>query len=287
MFDPAWTACDNYQMLSMAFVARSADPEFAAALRWHLAPFRHSDPGPDSFFVDLFVAEDGRQDDAPAYSLTIHNTDRYRDRSMANVLAYALWAIHDMVPKNVEDFVFLHAGAASRDGQAVLVPAPMEHGKSTLIAALMLEGFDYLSDEMGVLDPLTGLAVPFAKHITLDQDSLRFFPGLEDRLADRDGISARLNQRFVRPEDAGAEIAAPVPVGWLVFPTLDWDGAPRLSPLPRAEAVEKMASNCYNLYRHGDRGVVLLAEVARGAEAFRLDGGSPPERAALLSERLS
>jgi hypothetical protein len=286
-FDPGWVACDNYRMLSVAFIARSADPDFAAALRWHLAPFRRRDPEPHSFTIDLFVAEGDRDADPSPYSFFIHDRPQYRGHRLADVLAHALWAIHDLVPRTAQDYLFLHAGVASRDGQAVLVPATMEHGKSSLILALLLQGFDYLSDELGALDPVTARALPFPKRITLEQDSLRFFPGLEDRLADRVGLSAQLPQRYVRPEDVGVRAGGPSPVRWLVFPTLDWNGAPRLSSLRRAEAVERMAANCFNLYRHQDAGVLLLGRLAKEAEAFRLDGGSPRERAALLAERLS
>jgi hypothetical protein len=287
VFDPGWVACDNYRMLSVAFTARSADADFAAALRWHLAPFRHRDPEPDSISIDLFVAEEDRASDPRPYSFFIDDRPQYRDYRMADVLAHALWAVHGLVPRRAREFLFLHAGAATRDGQAVLVPAPMEHGKSTLVLALLLQGFDYLSDELGALDPVTARALPFPKRITLDQDSLRFFPGLEDRLADRIGLSAQLAHRYVRPEDVGVKAGGPVPVRWLVFPTLDWNGPPRLSSLPRAEAVKEMAAHCFNLYRHKDRGVLLLARLAKEAQAFRLDGGSPRERAALLAEELT
>lgn len=287
VFDPGWVACDNYRMLSVAFIARSADPDFAAALRWHLAPFRRRDSQPHAFPIDLFVGEGDRDADPRPYSFFILNRLQYRDHRMADVLAHALWAVHGLVPKRAREFLFLHAGAASRDGQAVLVPAPMEYGKSTLVLSLLLQGFDYLSDELGVLDPVTARALPFPKRITLDQDSLRFFPGLGDRLADRIGLSAQLSHRYVRPEDVGVKAGVPVPVRWLVFPTLDWNGPPRLTSLPRAEAVEKMASHCFNLYRHKDRGVLLLARLAKEAQAFRLDGGSPRERAALLAEELT
>jgi hypothetical protein len=282
--EPGWVARDSFQMLSMSFVARSSDADLGTSLLWHLMPFHRHDAAANSFFVDLFMA-DGKPDrESAVYSFSVVDEVQFRDRRKDNVLAYALWAIHGMVPRSGDDFVFLHAGAASRDGNAVLVPAPMEHGKSSLTMAMLLEGFDYLSDELGVLDLVTECAVPFPKRITLHQDSLRFFPGLEERLADRTEVSVWLPQRYVRPEDVGVKAGKPAPVRWLVFPTLDRQGPPRLSPLSRAEAVEYMAANCYNLYQHKDRGVRLLAEIAKGAEAFRLDGGSPGERAALLSE---
>jgi hypothetical protein len=269
-------------MLSVAFVARSVDPDFAEALRWHLAPFRRPDSDSNSFSIDLVHSE---EDDA-TYSLLMGETAIYRSHRLGDVLGYALWAIHDMAPRRDEEHVLLHAGAVAREGQVLLLPARMESGKSSLVLALLEHGFSYLSDEVGALDPASARAYPFPKRITLDQEALRFFPGLEDRLSDRSGLSRLLPQRFARPEDVGAKVGQPGAVRWLVFPSDDWGGPARLSPFGRAEAVEAMAANCFNLYRHQDRGVLLLARIAKEAEPFRLDGGSPRERAALIAERL-
>jgi hypothetical protein len=48
-----------------------------------------------------------------------------------------------------------------------------------------------------------------------------------------------------------------------------------------------MAANCFNLYRYGERGVVLLSRIARDAEAFRLTGGSISERVGLLCDHIA
>jgi hypothetical protein len=163
----------------------------------------------------------------------------------------------------------------------------MDSGKSSLTLALLQQGFDYLSDEYGSLDPITGRVYPFQKRIALEQDSLRLFPGLEERLQDRLAPPIHLTKRFVRPEDIDARIGVPANVRWLVFPTAVWEGAPRLIPLTSAAAVEEMAASSFNLDRYHDRGVILLSRIAKGASAFRLEGGSPAERAALLAERLT
>ncbi len=124
--------------------------------------------------------------------------------------------------------------------------------------------------------------------MSLDAETLRFFPELEERLEDRRGLSAELEQRFVRAEDVGAVLSqGPLEVGWIVFPTSSWEGPPRLSPIPAAEAVGRMAERAFNLYLYGERGAVLLSRVASKAQAFELEGGTPRERAELLAERLT
>jgi hypothetical protein len=91
----------------------------------------------------------------------------------------------------------------------------------------------------------------------------------------------------VRPEDVEAEVAGPTPVGWIVFPSDDFEGQARLEPVSKAGSVEAMAANSFNLYRYGDRGVVLLSRIAKDAEAFELVGGSIQDRVDLIVDRLS
>lgn len=261
------------------------DEGFAAALRWHLAPFRRETPETQAFPVDLYVAEKDEAVSPPIYSLFVRNDLHFRSPDLAEITAHAVWDVHQLVPQSARDFLFLHAGAVARDGAALLLPARMDSGKSSLVTALLRAGWGYLSDELGPLDPVTGRTYPFPKLISLDEASLAFFPGLADRLEDRD--ASPLPERYVRAEDAGAAVAQPTPARWIVFPTPDWSGEARLEPLTSAQAVEKMADTCFNLYRYGERGVVLLSRTAAAAQAFELRGGTPSERAALLTEELA
>ena len=260
------------------------DETFARALRWHLAPFRREAPETQAFAVDMYVTERDQSISPPMYSLFVRNDLHYRSQDLTEVIAHAVWDLHQLVPQRARDFLFLHAGAVARDGGTLLLPARMDSGKSSLVTGLLRAGWDYLSDELGAIDPVTGRTYPFPKLIGLDEATLGFFPGLADRLSDR-GISL-LPERFVRPEDAGASIASPAPARWIVFPIADWDGDARLAPVTAASAVERMAESCFNLYRYGDRGVVLLSRTAAGAQAYELRGGTPSERAALLTRKL-
>ena len=274
-------------MLSTSYTVRSVDEAFSAALAWHLAPFRR--PGGDhhAVSVDLFVDEEDEGIQPPPRSLYRGGLLRYRHPRVESLAEHAVWDLHATVPKGSRDFVFLHAGSVARDGGALVLPAAMDAGKSSLVVALLELGFGYLSDELGAIDPVTGRAYPFPKRISLDEDALEHFDGLRERLVDRTEAGVTLPQRYVRPEDLGAGVAEAASPRWIVFLGMERSGPPRLEPIPRAEAVRRMATNCFNLYRYQERGVVLLTRVAQEAEAFELRGGTPRERAALLSERLT
>lgn len=233
----------------------------------------------------MYVVERDRDLTPPMYSLFVRNELHFRSQELDEVVAHAVWDVHQLVPKTARDFLFLHAGAVARDGAALVLPARMDSGKSSLVTALLRSGWSYLSDELGSVDPITDRIYPFPKLISLDEASLGFFPGLAGALGDQEVTP--LPERFVRPEDAGSSVGAPAPARWIVFPTADWSGEARLTPMTSAQAVEKMAENCFNLYRYGERGVILLSRTAAGAEAFELRGGTPSERADLLTRELT
>jgi hypothetical protein len=218
-----------------------------------------------------------------------YNGSQSADLSTAvGTLRYAIRDLSGMAPKWSRDFLSVHAGAVALNDSGLLMPAAMEAGKSTTTAALLEEGFDYLSDEAAAIDPITGRVFPFPKRIWLHRDGFRFFPGLIDRLGDGEGMNAELIERYperhVRPEDLGSRVGSASPVRWVVFLESDRDGPPRLEPIAKAAAVERMAQNSFNLFRYADRGVVLLSRVALGAETLSLVGGTPKDRAQALRE---
>ena len=279
---PGWVAQDAYRMLSMAFSIKSEDERFSESLRWYLEPFHLDAPAPAGIPSEFLTTDETGE---PMCIFRFSTQERFRVVMLAEGINRAVWELHRAVHDQVRDFLLLHAGAVVRDGDAILMPAETASGKSSLTLGLLERGASYLSDDLAALDPVTNRVYPFPKRIKLIPDTLEFFPGLEERLADRD-LPFTQWERFVRPEDVGASVAEPAIVKWVVFPTADFDGPPVLEPITRAASVTEMAANCLNLYRFGDAGVVLLSRVAAQAEAFRLTGGSLRERIDLLWAQL-
>jgi len=285
-FDPGWVAEHHYRMLSLSFTVRSTDARFAEALGWHLAPFRRERAEVQAFPVDLYVQEKDLGSEPPLYSLFLANALRFTAHDLGQVLAHAVWMLHAEVSQRVRDFLLVHAGAVARDGGALLLPAASTAGKSSLVLALLSRGFSYLSDELGVIDPVTTRIYPFEKRIGLDDAALGFFDGLGERLREPPPFAATASKQYLLPEDVMATASGPVDPRWIVFIGPDRSGSPTLTPLSKAETVERIASHSTNLYRYADRGVILLARLAQRAQAFELTGGTPSQRAACIDERL-
>jgi hypothetical protein len=275
-------------VLSAKILVRSTHAGFAEALRWHLARFVEESPsGSSSYRLDLFVRPEDENEDPVPFSFFLDTLFRGQaeESFLGDVLGLALWEHWQAFTVAVRDYLLLHAGAVVIGGGAVLLPAPPDAGKSSLTLALLQSGSTYLSDEFGAIDPVSARAYPVARPLALDQDSLRWFPSLENHFVDKT-IPVRVSKRFLRPEDVGAAIGNPAPIRAVVIPEPDFEGEARLEPITRAAALERLAALAFNLSVYEDRGVVLLARALAEAEAFRVVGGDPVSRAGAIRSRL-
>jgi hypothetical protein len=276
-------------VLSAKILVRSTHAGFAEALRWHLARFVDGSPsGSSSYQLDLYVRPEEENEDPVPYSLFLDTLFRGQaeETFLGDVLGLALWEHWQAFTVAVRDYLLLHAGAVVIGGGAVLLPAPPDAGKTSLTLALLQGGSGYLSDEFGAIDPVSARAYPVARPLALDQEALRWFPGLEERLVDK-AIPVRMSKRFLRPEDVGGTIVGPAPIRAVVVPDPDFDGEARLETITRAAALEELAALAFNLSVYADRGVVLLARALADAETFRVVGGDPVSRARAIRARLA
>lgn len=150
---------------------------------------------------------------------------------------------------NATDRVFVHAGAVGIGGRAVIFPGRSFSGKTSLVAAFLQAGAEYLSDEFAVLDP-EGMVHPFPT-----------------RLSFRDGEGERRN---VEAADLGAGTAgSSLPLAGIVIANYRPGAAWAPEELTRGRAVLALLDNtiaalarhqeAMSVFRRATEGPLLLA----------------------------
>jgi hypothetical protein len=87
--------------------------------------------------------------------------------------------------------------------------------------------------------------------------------------------------------ELGGYRSDPVPVRWIVFPSLVPGARTELLPMPKAEAVFRLASDfIQNAGVWRDRAALVARELVRDASVARLVVGSPDEAVTLLTGSL-
>ena len=85
--------------------------------------------------------------------------------------------------------LLLHAAAAGWSGKAYIFPADTFTGKSTLMAYLGSNGYDYITDDITVIDKSSFKVLPYPKNIILRKDSIKILKKYDVELYDLKEVS--------------------------------------------------------------------------------------------------
>lgn len=173
-----------------------------------------------------------------------------------------------------ELYLLVHAGAVAYADRGVLLPAPAGSGKTTLVAALVAAGFQYLSDEVGVFDPRTWQLLPFAKSLSVKRGGARALASVHAELA-KDVPHLRSGRELIwyLPPPTAAWPSGPVPLRYIVLPEYVPGARTELVPIGRMPALSRVVQQSYKLQAHGAYGLGGLIEALRTADCYALTVG--------------
>jgi hypothetical protein len=186
-------------------------------------------------------------------------------------------------------FMEIHAGVVSDGDACILLPGAPGSGKSTLTAALIASGFQYLSDEVALLQEETLNVRPLPLALTVKAGSVpllsRLHPGLRERRT-----HVRQDERVVRylnpPADALADPTRDQPVSRIVFPRVGPET--RLRSITRPDALQRLLRECLVLPEWLDADKVRRLVVwMRSVECFELSVASLEEAVEAIRQTAS
>src|SRR6202012_1202825 len=115
--------------------------------------------------LHLRVTSDGKT------ALVQNGIELFRTNEEAQLIGGLWQAIVGQVYPHLDALAFMHGAAFEFKGRGVALCAPSGSGKSTLVAALLAEGFDYLSDDRVGLST-NGFLIPVPLPLSIKPASL-------------------------------------------------------------------------------------------------------------------
>jgi hypothetical protein len=271
---PAGGSTPRLRLLGFDVVIRVPDGALAEHLAGLYAPMQ--DDGEAEHVLTLSTT--GNADGSGVWSVHLDATRVLATPAPSIACQHLLWEANRQAIDRTRDLVLVHASAAVFDGVAILLPGPMGAGKSTLVAALVREGFGYLTDEVVALDPLSGLVVPYPKYLSLDGALAGLVPEAPEPIRRFLG-----DQRLVAPDTirSGA-VATAAPPRLVVAPRYERGAATTIEPMRPAEALATLAQHAFHVEADGQRTLDVLARTVEASSCHRLVSGDVEAATAAL-----
>lgn len=260
------------EIVSVAFHGQTVDvhcPEIVARdLRRIFGRMDHSDAS--RRHVVRVIANPSTADYSISFNFdTASSFERLSQPDLAYILSDTIvrGLIYDM-----DDAVALHAGSVRLGESGILIPGVTGAGKSSLVAWLLNQGFEYLSDEIvgvvGDAPHLIGLCrALIAKRIAADR--ILEFPAFRNM----DVIPGRDRSMFP-PEALSVQLsAAPVACNLIVFPDFQNGAEIQISTMSPAETGLALFKSNLNARNLADGGFHAVTKLAKAAPAVRLKYG--------------
>ncbi|MGH2703316.1 MAG: hypothetical protein ACRDJ2_16275 [Actinomycetota bacterium] len=269
----SFTDRHHFKVLDFGFQLETGVEQAAGTV---LDVLRRFEVAADRDRPDLRIVDD-HQAWAP-YALYLRDEPLCEHTDLGEVLDYLFWYVNRRAIEATENYLLVHAAAASLNGKGVLLPARMDSGKTTLVAGLTRAGFDYLSDEAALLDPVTAYLHPYPKALWMERKALDAVGGMLS------WAGPRMGERYqVPPEDLRkGSVGSPVPVSLVIAPRYVRGVRSRVEEIGRGEAIVLLKSNAFNFSSFGGDGLDLFKRVTAGARCFRMTVGNLNDAVGLI-----
>ncbi len=134
-----------------------------------------------------------------------------------------------------------HAGVVAHDGKGLVICGTSGAGKSSLTLALLRAGWEYLSDEIAVLDPASLHLTPYPKWVDLSDEALTRVGHSAPRPQEPTDFERHLPPAALGTLAHGATLA-----GIVVLQRAPLDeGAPRVVPMAPTDALLALLPHVY------------------------------------------
>ncbi|MET0361280.1 MAG: HprK-related kinase A [Sphingobium sp.] len=179
--------------------------------------------------------------------------------------------------------LLLHAATVEKDGRAIILSGESGSGKSTMAALLGERGWRLMGDEFALVDPHSGLLLPFPRLVSLKNEAVAAVRSVvgEARLGPMMAGTAKGDIRHLVPRtEAVARMDEPARPVLVLFPRFGAPGTAR--PMDAAESFVRLTQASTNYVAMGEAGFHALTTLATGVPAVAIDYASGEEGMAMV-----
>ena len=262
-------------------------PDIARSLARLYGEFHLSEDPFADFHVRIDSLKGPRRFYHPQAQFWVDDTPPFKPLPKDQAFAMLEWGMNWCIASHAHYYLMLHAAVLERNGHALIMPGDPGAGKSTLTAALMLDGWRLLSDEIALIDRDDGLLYGLARPVSLKNASIDIIRAhsTEAVLGDAARDTHKGTVAHLRPSTLSLEnIAVPAYPRWVVFPRWKAGAAAHLTPHSKAAAFLHLASHAFNYSLLGALGFQRVAALMDASDCWDFEYGRLDDAISLFRE---
>jgi len=221
-------------------------------------------------------------------TLLIGERELCRETELHVFVLAALREINILAARAVEPELVIHGAAFGREGRCVVMPGSGGRGKSTLVAAMALEGYDYLGDEIVTIESDTHRLLPIPTSLNLKPASIPVLTNLYGDVGPVHELNTgTYHVSFMSPDRFGNDLARSYEVAAFVFPRYEAGARPALQTCGSLELIGGLVDSVTAFLPGGsiDRADALFAWL-RSIKACKLSFDNLHDGVSLVKEFL-
>jgi len=206
--------------------------------------------------------------------------EEHSDEGISYQLVYLLEKLITLdLQRSRQDLYFVHSSAIERCERTIMIAADSGTGKSTTTWALLQHGFNYLSDELAPIDPVTLDIHPYPHALCLKAIPPGPYP------LPADTVETDRTMHIPAKALPNPPVSSPKPLSAIFFLRRDSQlSAPSYAEVSPAEAGARLYANTLNALAHPGRGLDVAINITGAVPAFILDAGELKATCELITE---
>jgi len=223
------------------------------------------------FFISIKRPHSLRRWYRPQVVFQIDGRQPFKPLPFSQAFPFFEWGLNWAIARHAHRYLIIHAATLEKNGKCVIIPGQPGAGKSTLCAALSLNGWRLLSDEMAMVQLSDGLIKPIPRPVSLKNDSIDIIKNFAPQavIGNVAKDTSKGDVAHLRAdEQAVSDHSCAIPQ-WIIIPAYTKNAKSELTARKKSDTFMHTIKNSFNYNVLGESGFWAATKLIEQCDCYQ------------------